>query len=104
MNALGANKSAAGNAVGLLAVCRIKRFGDRTVTPHANRFAGMSRASASGFGVQSSIGISPTACQSLNVRPSNRAASTPDASNYSTRSPRGILLVSFQEEACPADS
>lgn len=40
------NKGAAGNAVGRLAVCGVKRFGDRTVTPHANRFAGMSRASA----------------------------------------------------------
>jgi hypothetical protein len=44
-----ANKGAAGNAVGLLAVSGVKRFGDRTVTPHANRFAGMSRASASGL-------------------------------------------------------
>jgi hypothetical protein len=42
-----ANKGAAGNAVGRLAVCGVKRFGDRAVTPHANRFAGMSRASAS---------------------------------------------------------
>ena len=44
---LGANKGAAGNAVGRLEVCRVKHFGDRTVTPHANRYAGMSRASAS---------------------------------------------------------
>ena len=42
------NKGAAGNAVGRLAVCGVKRFGDRAVTPHANRCAGMSRASASG--------------------------------------------------------
>ena len=43
------NKGAAGNAVGRLAVCGVKRFGDRAVTPHANRFAGMRRASASGL-------------------------------------------------------
>ena len=43
------NKSAAGNAVGRLAVCEVERFGDRAVTPHANRCAGMSRASASGL-------------------------------------------------------
>ena len=43
------NKGAAGNAVGRLAVCGVKRFGDRAVTPHANRCAGMSRASASGL-------------------------------------------------------
>jgi hypothetical protein len=43
-----ANKGAAGNAVGRLAVFGIKPFGDRTVTPHANRYAGMRRASASG--------------------------------------------------------
>ena len=40
------NKGAAGNAVGRLAAYGVKCFGDRTVTPHANRFAGMSRASA----------------------------------------------------------
>jgi hypothetical protein len=45
----GANKGAAGNAVGRLAVCGVKRFVDRAVTPHANRFAGMSRASAGGL-------------------------------------------------------
>ena len=43
------NKGAAGNAMGRLAVCGVKRFGDRAVTPHANRCAGMSRASASGL-------------------------------------------------------
>jgi len=43
------NKGAAGIAVGRLAACGVKRFGDRTVTPHANRYAGMSRASASGL-------------------------------------------------------
>ena len=32
----GANKGAAGNAVGRLAVCEIKRFGDRTVTLSAS--------------------------------------------------------------------
>jgi hypothetical protein len=42
-----ANKGAAGNAVGRLAVCEVKLFGDRTVTPPANCFAGRSRASAS---------------------------------------------------------
>lgn len=42
------NKGAAGNAVGCLAVCGAKDFGDRTVTPPANCFAGRSRASASG--------------------------------------------------------
>lgn len=42
----GANKGAAGNAVGRLAVCGVKHSGDRAVTPQANRFAGMSRASA----------------------------------------------------------
>lgn len=42
----GANKGAAGNAVGRLAAFGAKRFGDRTVTPHANRFPGMRRASA----------------------------------------------------------
>jgi hypothetical protein len=47
MSPTGPNKSAAGNAAGRLAVCGVKRFGDRAVTPHANRFAGMSRASAS---------------------------------------------------------
>jgi hypothetical protein len=52
-NEQGANKGAAGNAVGRLAVYGVKRFGDRAVTPHANRYAGMSRASAtdSGFKV-----------------------------------------------------
>ena len=43
------NKGAAGNAVGRLAVCVVKRSGDRAVTPHANRFAGMRRASAGGL-------------------------------------------------------
>ena len=43
----GANKGAAGNAVGRLAVCVVKRFGDRTVTLPANRFAGRKCASAS---------------------------------------------------------
>jgi hypothetical protein len=42
-----ANKGAAGNAVGRLAVCGVKRFVDRTVTPPANCFAGRSRANAS---------------------------------------------------------
>ena len=46
------NKGAAGNAVGRLAVCGVNRFGDRAVTPHANRFAGMSRASASGLALR----------------------------------------------------
>jgi len=36
----GVNKGAAGNAVGRLAVYGVKRFGDRTVTLPANRFAG----------------------------------------------------------------
>jgi hypothetical protein len=40
---------AAGNAVGRLAVCEGKRSGDRADTPDANRFAGMSRASAIGL-------------------------------------------------------
>ena len=39
------NKGAAGNTVGRLAVCGVNRSRDRTVTPHASRFAGMSRAS-----------------------------------------------------------
>jgi len=42
-----ANKGYAGNAVGRMAVFGVNRSGDRAVTPHAYRYAGMSRASAS---------------------------------------------------------
>ena len=43
----GAKKGAAGNVVGRLAVGGVKRFGDRTVTLPANRFADRKCASAS---------------------------------------------------------
>ena len=53
------NKGAAGNAMGRLAVSEIKRSSDRAVTSHANRFAGMSRASASELAFKVLLKLAP---------------------------------------------